>query len=74
LSANTSSTGMGSLAMLADQTSSSLIILPILSRNCGKRCYCFENLPVGVCIMFSAIAAPTWLMPSGVSGYQLDLA
>jgi hypothetical protein len=31
-------------------------------------------LPVGVCIMFWAIDAPTWLMPSCVSGYQADLA
>ena len=33
-----------------------------------------ENLPVGVYIMFSAIAAPTWLMPRCASGYQPDLA
>src|SRR5262245_20242439 len=48
-----------------------------LVENCGKRCgsgHHFENLPVGVCIMLSAIAAPTWLMPRCVSGYQADRA
>jgi len=47
-----------------------------LSRNWGKRCgsgQCFENRPAGACIMFSAIAAFTWLIPRRLSGYQPDL-
>jgi len=36
--------------------------------------HCFENLIAGVCIIFPATAALTWLMPRCASGYQPDLA